>query len=296
MPELPEVEVLVRHLAPLLKHKSIRGIRILRKKVLAPTSAREFVRTLQGAEFIGVSRRGKYLLFSLRPRAGRKPVLLVGHLGMTGRIYLMPKNAPLPKHAAVVLELGRDKLIYEDTRYFGRLTLDDSAPAKLGPEPLGPEFTAEYLASALKRTAQAIKIKLLDQNLVAGIGNIYASEALFRAGISPRCEARKLKTDQIQRLWQAIREVLADAVRWGSTLPLDFAGNNGRDGLFYYGGAGRDASSGFYQERLLVYGRHGKPCHHYCGSVIKRLVQGARSTFYCPRCQPSGNGRNPGAK
>ena len=295
MPEMPEVEVLVRHLAPLLKYKSICGIRILRKKVLAPTSSREFVRTLQGAEFIGVCRRGKYLLFSLRPPAGRKPVLLVGHLGMTGRIYLAPENAPLPKHAAVVLELGRDKLIYEDTRYFGRLTLDGSAPAKLGPEPLGPDFTAEYLASALKRTAQAIKIKLLDQNFVAGIGNIYASEALFRAGISPRHEARKLKNDQIQRLWQAIREVLADAVRWGSTLPLDFAGNNDRDGLFYYGVDGRDASSGFPPERLLVYGRQGKPCHH-CNSTIKRLVQGARSTFYCPRCQPSGNRRNPGAK
>jgi formamidopyrimidine-DNA glycosylase len=295
MPELPEVEVLVRHLAPLLKDKTIRGIRILRKKVLAPTSAREFMRTLQGAKFIGVSRRGKYLLFSLRPPAGQKPVLLVGHLGMTGRIYLAPENAPLPKHGAVVLELGRDKLIYEDTRYFGRLTLDDSGLARLGPEPLGPGFTAEYLASALKRTAQAVKIKLLDQNFVAGIGNIYASEALFRAGISPRSEARKLKDDQIQRLWQAIREVLADAVRWGSTLPLDFAGNNGQDGLFYYGVDGRDASSGFHQERLLVYGRHGKPCHQ-CGSTIKRLVQGARSTFYCPRCQPPGNRRNPGAK
>ncbi|HUE36982.1 MAG TPA: bifunctional DNA-formamidopyrimidine glycosylase/DNA-(apurinic or apyrimidinic site) lyase [Candidatus Acidoferrum sp.] len=295
MPELPEVEVLVRHLAPLLKHKTIRGIRILRKKVLAPTSEREFVRTLQGAKFIGVSRRGKYLLFSLRPPAGHEPVLLVGHLGMTGRIYLTPENALLPKHAAVVLELGRDKLIYEDTRYFGRLTLDDSGPARLGPEPLGSEFTLEYLASTLKRTTQAIKIKLLDQNFVAGIGNIYASEALFRAGISPRSEARKLKDDQIQRLWQAIREVLANAVRWGSTLPLDFAGNNGRDGLFYYGADGRDASSGFHQERLLVYGRHGEPCHN-CKAVIKRLVQGARSTFYCPRCQPSGNRRNPGAK
>ncbi len=293
MPELPEVEVLVRHLAPLLKNKSIRGVQVLREKVLAPTPARRFVRTLQGAKFTDVSRRGKYLLFSLRAPAGREPVLLVGHLGMTGRIFLAPKNAPLPKHAAVVLELGRNKLIYEDTRYFGRLTLDDSAPAKLGPEPLGPEFTAEYLASALKRTTQAIKIKLLDQGFIAGIGNIYASEALFRAGISPRTAARKLKNDQIQRLWQAIRDVLTDAIRWGSTLPLDFAGNNGGDGLFYYGSVGED--SGFHPERLLVYGRHGEPCNN-CGSVIKRLVQGARSTFYCPRCQPPGNGRKPGAK
>jgi formamidopyrimidine-DNA glycosylase len=102
-----------------------------------------------------------------------------------------------------------------------------------------------------------------------------------------------LKNDQIERLWKAIGEVLADAIRQGSTLPLDFAGDNGRDGLFYYGSAGQDA--GFHPERLLVYGRHGKPCHQ-CGSSIKRLVQGARSTFYCPRCQPAGNSLKPGAK
>jgi formamidopyrimidine-DNA glycosylase len=138
------------------------------------------------------------------------------------------------------------------------------------------------LASALKRSAQAIKVKLLDQTLVAGVGNIYASEALFRARISPRLAARKLSVAQIKRLRAAIREVLERAIKLGSTLPLDYAGTGARDGLFYYGAAGGD--SGFYQERLLVYNRHGRPCVE-CGTAIKRLVQAARSTFYCPRCQ-----------
>jgi formamidopyrimidine-DNA glycosylase len=206
----------------------------------------------------------------------------VGHLGMTGRFYLQTKNAPLPKHAAVVMDLGRQHLVYEDTRYFGRLTLDPGGPARLGPEPLGPEFTVDYLASALKRSGQSIKVKLLDQTLVAGVGNIYASEALFQAAISPRLAARRLSAEQVGRLWLAIRKVLAQAIECGSTLPLGFAGNGARDGLFYYGGAGHE--SDFYQERLLVYDRRGRPCSK-CGAAIKRLVQGARSTFYCPRCQ-----------
>jgi len=191
MPELPEVEVLVRHLAPLLKNKAIRDVQVRRLKVISPTPEHELVQALRGAKFTGVSRRGKYLLFTLRPPAKRQPLVLVGHLGMTGRIYLLPKNAILPKHAAVVMNLGRHQLIYEDTRYFGRLTLDQTALAKLGPEPLGSVFTPDYLATALKRSSQPIKIKMLDQKLVAGVGNIYASEALFRAGISPRLAARE---------------------------------------------------------------------------------------------------------
>ena len=272
----------MRQLAPLLKNKKILGIRVNRPKVLAPTSERQLIQALRGAWFSGVSRRGKYLLFGLRTPGRRTPLLLVGHLGMTGRIYFLPKKAPLPKHAAVVMDLGRQNLVYEDTRYFGRLTLDHGGPARLGPEPLGPEFTVDYFTLALKRSAQSIKIKLLDQTLVAGVGNIYASEALFQAAISPRLSAKRLNAGQVGRLWRAIRKVLAQAIECGSTLPLDFAGKGARDGLFYYGGAGNAADS--YQERLLVYDRRGQPCLK-CGAAIKRLVQGARSTFYCPRCQ-----------
>ena len=282
MPELPEVEVLARHLAPLLKGKTVRDVLVRRPKVLAPTTERELTRALTGATFSALTRRGKYLLFTLRHPKQTAPLSLIGHLGMTGRIYLAPKAAPLAKHAAVVLDLGREHFIFEDTRYFGRLTLDSRGPTKLGPEPLGLEFTVDYLATALKRSGQSIKVKLLDQALVAGVGNIYASEALFRAGISPRTSARKLNLEQIKCLRRAVREVLAQAIRCGSTLPLDFAGNAGKDRLFYYGSAGN--ASEFYQERLLVYDRAGKPCLE-CGGAIKRLVQAARSTFYCPRCQ-----------
>jgi formamidopyrimidine-DNA glycosylase len=281
MPELPEVEVLARHLERVLKNKTIRGVLVRRPRVLSPTTERELRRALEGATFSEVSRRGKYLLFTLRGPGQRGPTLLVGHLGMTGRIYLLPAKAALPKHAAVVLDLGEDQLVFEDTRYFGRFTLDTSGPVKLGPEPLEKEFTAAYFALALKRSAQAIKIKLLDQTLVAGVGNIYASEALFRAGISPRLPAKRLTAEQVKRLRRAIREVLAKAIRIGSTLPLNFSGEPGRDGLFYYGVPGE---SGFSSERLLVYDRKGQACRQ-CGSEIKRMVQAARSTYYCPGCQ-----------
>ena len=285
MPELPEVEILVRHLAPLVKSRTIQGVEIRRPRVLGPTAATEFTQALNGARFTHLIRRGKFLLFSLRSAADREPILLVGHLGMTGRMYLLPHSAELPKHAAVVLDLGRHNFVYEDPRYFGRLTLDRSSLNRLGPEPLDPEFTVANFAADLSKSAQAIKIKLLDQSLVAGVGNIYASEALFRAGISPRIAARRLKPDQIERLHTAIREVLTAAIEAGSTLPLDFAGdtpNRNRNRLFYYGAAGPD--SGFYQERLQVYDRADAPCIR-CATPIRRLIQAARSTFFCPQCQ-----------
>lgn len=284
MPELPEVEVLARHLAPLLKDNVIRAVAVRRARVLRPTSPKHFRATLRGARFVGLTRRGKYLLFTLRAARKRLTISLLGHLGMTGRMYLQPAAASLPRHAAVVFRLGVTNFIFEDFRYFGRLTLDTSAIGALGPEPLGNGFTPDYFARALKRSAQAIKVKLLDQSLVVGVGNIYASEALFRAGLSPRLAARRLQRRQVERLWRGVREVLARAIRLGSTLGLDWAGTANKDGLFYYG---TDASAQeFSEERLQVYDRAGKPCYR-CQTPIKRIVQGGRSTFYCPRCQRS---------
>lgn len=283
MPELPEVEILVRHLAPLLKNKTVRAVEVRRPRVIAPTSETELSNFLDGAKFTDLTRRGKYLVFNLRQPRQSKPVKLIGHLGMTGRMYLLPKAVSLPRHAAVVMDLGREQFVFEDTRYFGRLTLDQRGVAKLGPEPLGLEFTEEYFASALKRSSQSIKVKLLDQALVAGVGNIYASEALYRAKISPRLAAKKLNAEQVKNLRRSIRDVLTQAIRDGSTVPLNFSGADGkRDGLFYYGGMGGE--SDFNPERLLVYDRAGQPCRR-CGTEIKRLVQAARSTFYCPSCQ-----------
>jgi formamidopyrimidine-DNA glycosylase len=282
MPELPEVEVLVRHLAPLLHKKTIQRVHVHRQRVLGTTSPQKLQKALRGATFERLTRRGKYLCFQLRPpnRTGTLPLL--GHLGMTGRMYLLPANHPLPKHAAVVLELGPENFVFEDTRYFGKLTLDSSPLEQLGPEPLGPEFNPETLAAALKRSSQPIKVKLLDQCLVAGVGNIYASEALFRARISPFQPANTLRPPQIHRLHQAIREILLEAIERGSTVPLNFSGNGDRDGLFYYGRAPEAPES--YEERLRVYDREGKPCVR-CRTPIIRCVQAARSTFYCPYCQ-----------
>src|ERR1051325_4442066 len=281
MPELPEVEVLVRHLRPLLRNKSIRGTSVRRARVLRPTTVRAFQRALVGAKFRRLSRRGKYLVFELvRPRGGAATILL-GHLGMTGRMFVAPRRAVLPKHTAVVLDLGKEQFVYEDTRYFGRLTLDTSAIGELGPEPLSSAFDKERFGRALKRSQQAIKVKLLDQSLVAGIGNIYASEALFRARLSPRLPARKLTAAQVGHLWAAIRKVLLQAIRYGSTVPLSYDGE-GSDGLFYFGRTSGEPD--FYEERLLVYDREGRLCPR-CGVAIKRIVQAARSTFFCPRCQ-----------
>ena len=296
MPELPEVEVLVRHLDPTLRGKIIHSVQVRRPKVIAPTSSRAFGRALLGAVFAGVSRRGKYLVFALRQgeaaRSGgsvgarrawpASALVLLGHLGMTGRMYLLRADAPLPKHAAVVMDLGRTKFVFEDTRYFGRLTLDSSLIERLGPEPLSDQFKAQSLLRALKRSKQPIKTRLLDQALVAGIGNIYASEALFRAQVAPTLAARDLTAAQVARLWRAIRAVLREAISLGATVPLNYAGTGRRDGLFYYGRA--PGAADYYEERLRVYDRVGLPCSR-CRTPIQRLVQAGRSTYYCPRCQ-----------
>jgi formamidopyrimidine-DNA glycosylase len=282
VPELPEVEVLVRNLDPRLKGRTIRSVRVLRPKVAAPTSASELAKALIGGRFLSVTRRAKYLLFRVRAGSGGMSQLLVGHLGMAGRMYFQPAGRPAPRHAAVVVGLGREDFVFEDTRVFGRFTLDTGGLEKLGPEPLGAEFTPESFAAALKKSSQAIKVKLLDQSLVAGIGNIYASEALFRARISPRLPARRLSQGQVAWLWLAIRETLSEAIAWGSTVRLDFPGTFGRNRLFYFGTAAEPGD--FRTERLRVYDHAGQPCSR-CGAVIKRLVQAARGTYYCPTCQ-----------
>lgn len=281
MPELPEVEVLVRHLRPLLARKRIRAVSVRRALVLEPTTPAQLKRALKGASFKGLVRRGKYLVFELRRPRLTLPLTLIGHLGMTGRMYLIPRAAVLPKHAAVVLDLGRELFVFEDTRYFGRLTLDTRALARLGPEPLEKSFKLHTFAAALARSRQAIKVKLLDQTVVAGVGNIYASEALFLARIPPQLAANRLSRPQIQRLHHAIRRVLSHAIRFGSTIPLNHSHAKG-DGLFYFGRAG-DAPD-YYEERLRVYDRKGQPCSR-CGTAIRRIVQAARSTFFCPSCQ-----------
>jgi len=280
VPELPEVEVLTRHLDPALRGKIIRAVNIQRAKSTRPTSARSLRAKLVGAKFISVSRRAKYLIFQLKPPR-RDPFTLLGHLGMTGRMYVQSVNAPLPKHAAVTFGLGRRTFVFEDTRYFGRLTLDLSSLDSLGHEPLSDAFNGAKLHAALSRSTQAIKPKLLDQKTLAGVGNIYASEALWRAGISPRKSARRLTRAQCAALAASIREVLAEAIACGSTVPLDFAGAARRDRIFYYG---TTTSTQGFEERLRVYNRADEPCDR-CATPIRKITQAARSTYYCPQCQ-----------
>ena len=282
MPELPEVEVLVRHLAPLLRGKRVRRVVLRRSTILRGTTPRALSKLLTGSRFSDLNRRGKYLVFGVQTPRSKRPIILLGHLGMTGRMYLQPKKPPIPKHAAVVLELPQANFVFEDTRYFGTFTLRTGAIDKLGPEPLEHRVPPRSLSQALKRSGQAIKIKLLDQSLVAGIGNIYASEALFRARISPRLPARDLSPQQIDRLWESIRTVLLEAISFGSTVALNHSATPSRDGLFYFGRA-PDAPNN-YEERLQVYDRFNKPCYQ-CGFPIRRIIQAARSTFYCERCQ-----------
>ena len=285
MPELPEVEVLVRHLQPVLRGREVRGVSVWRPKVVRPDTAHSLAEALIGRRFKQVRRRAKYLLFELGPPTGGQPrasLTVVGHLGMTGRMYVQPRSRPLPKHAAVTLDLGPDVFVFEDTRYFGRFNLNTAVLEPLGPEPLEAGFSLPALATALSRSRQSIKVKLLDQTVVAGVGNIYASEALFRARINPRHSARKLSKPQLIRLRKSLQEVLNEAIQLGSTLPLELEGRGRKNGLFYYGQA--EGASEFYEERLQVYDRRDEPCR-ICRTPIRQFVQAARSTYWCPKCQ-----------
>ena len=201
---------------------------------------------------------------------------------MTGRMYLTRAVDASLVHAAVVFQLESEYLIFEDLRRFGRFQLDNAVLAGLGPEPLEPGFSVAELRKALRRSAQTIKVRLLDQSVVAGIGNIYASEILFQAQIDPRRPARSLDSVELRRLHRAIKRVLSDAIRFGSTIPLDFAGHDSEDNLFYFGQS--TEASGRFEERLRVYDREGERCR-CCKRRIQRITQGARSTYFCPRCQ-----------
>jgi formamidopyrimidine-DNA glycosylase len=278
MPELPEVEVLARHLNRQLAGRQVQQVRVLIPKLVRPHRAEELNQCLTGLSFRTVGRRAKFLLFHLTSVDGAT-VTVLGHLGMTGRMFLQPEEAPMPKHAAVVLKLDRDVMVFEDPRRFGRFHLELSALKALGPEPWDDAFTADELFQRLKRSRQPIKVKLLDQQLVAGVGNIYACEILFRAGISPRVAASGLHRKQVERLHLALRNVLSEAIDTGLKTSLDFAG--GTDGLFYFGSGSETTTS---TERFQVYGRRDQPCFH-CGTPVLQFEQAGRSTYACPSCQ-----------
>ncbi len=294
MPELPEVETYVREIQPTLRGRAVTGAQIYWPRTIAAPSAEDFRREVVGERFADFGRRGKYMLLGLE--SGRT---LIVHLRMTGELRVhsaqgdvavgnVAENdvaggeADLPerdKHTHVILTLDDEReLRYRDVRKFGRMWLVDevaSALPKLGPEPLSAAFTAAAFGEALGRRKAAAKALLLDQSLVAGVGNIYADEALFRARLHPLRPGHSLTPAEVVALREAVRAVLARGIELrGSSLgssTLNYAPPNG--------------VAGGYQLEHQVFRRTGEPCPR-CATPIERITVAQRSTHFCPACQP----------
>jgi|SRR6516165_8196093 formamidopyrimidine-DNA glycosylase len=275
MPELPEVETVMRGLEKRLAGRRIKTARLNRPDIRFPVPP-ELPATLTGARVTGFRRRGKFMLM----RLDNGWSLLI-HLGMSGRMLIGGAAGTAHEHFVLETEDG-GRVGFVDPRRFGVLDLVPTDEedghrllAGMGPEPLGNEFSAPILAASLKGKATAIKLALLDQRIVAGIGNIYASEALFRAFIDPRRAAGKISRPRIEALVQAIRDTLNEAIAAGGSSLRDYVQPDGE--------------LGYFQHAWKVYGRTGEPCERcpgpaLCGG-IKCITQGGRSTFYCARTQ-----------
>lgn len=211
MPELPEVEALRRLLCPRIRGRTIREVMILKPRLVRPGPPSAVTTPLHGARIEHLERRAKHLVFQMADHRG-DPLTLLLHLGMTGRIRLSGIDGPLPVHAAAVFDLGTDRMVMEDIRQFGRITLDTRVLEGLGPEPLDRRFTSATLGEALAGSSQPVKVRLMDQSRIVGIGNIYASEALFLSGISPLRPAGSIRPDELPALHSAIRETLDLAI------------------------------------------------------------------------------------
>jgi formamidopyrimidine-DNA glycosylase len=294
MPELPEVETVAQGLARAMQGRRIAQVRLNRADLRLPLP-RDFAGRLTGQRVATITRRAKYILVQL---SGGESLLI--HLGMTGRFTVIRPNGNevilgevdeeteprsgnhVHDHVVFSLDDGT-RIVYTDPRRFGVMDLTSDSSAHpltlgLGIEPLGGELTPAYLADIFLGRKAPLKSTLMDQRLIAGLGNIYVCEALFRAGLSPRRKAgslvrsRKSSDPRLAKLARAIRAVLTDAIAAGGSTLRDYAG--------------ADGSLGSFQNRFRVYDREGKPClRPGCGGTIKRIVQSGRSTFYCSRCQ-----------
>jgi len=262
VPELPEVETVARSLAPLVGRRIVSAeFRCLR--ILRGGDPDRMAAELAGRRIAGVKRYGKFLVISLSSGG-----YLTVHLGMTGRLLL--GGAP-GKHTHAILNLDRGVLLYDDSRQFGRIQFSADFPARigrLGPEPL--EIPFEEFAAGLRRRRTRIKALLLNQDFLRGIGNIYADEALFRAGIHPLAMAHRLSRERARRLWEGIGSVLREAIAAGGSSISDYVDAEGR--------------KGFFQVSHRVYQRTGEACVT-CGAAIRRTLVAQRSSHFCPRCQ-----------
>ncbi|MBD2595759.1 DNA-formamidopyrimidine glycosylase [Nostoc spongiaeforme FACHB-130] len=277
MPELPEVETVRRGLNQLTLNQNITGGDVLLNRTIAyPFSVDEFIQGIQGRAIIAWHRRGKYLLAELSPGAGYLGV----HLRMTGQLLWLHRDEPLHKHTRVRLFFGdQQELRFVDQRTFGQMWWVPSKMqvesvitglAKLAADPFAPEFTVEYLAAKLKNRRRPIKTALLDQSVVAGLGNIYADEALFKCGVLPETLCTDLQPQQIEQLRKVIIEVLETSIAAGGTTFSNFLNVKGINGN--YGGV------------AWVYNRAGEPCR-VCHNVIQRIRLAGRSSHFCPQCQ-----------
>ncbi len=269
MPELPEVETTVRGLATVLEGQVLTRVQVNRPDLRRPFPP-GLVQALTGARVTGLSRRAKYGLIHVD-----RGQTMVFHLGMSGRWRIDPDE--IGKHDHLVIETGKGQILaLNDARRFGSVDLVDSAAldawpqfAALGPEPLGPGLTAAHLAAAFETRFAAIKLLLLDQRVVAGLGNIYVCEALHRARIHPEREAGKVSRAALNRLVPEIRAVLEEAILAGGSTLRDYVRPDGE--------------LGYFAKDWRVYGREGEACG--CGRPVERVVQGGRSTFFCGACQ-----------
>jgi formamidopyrimidine-DNA glycosylase len=270
MPELPEVETTRRGIAPHLKGARVAAVVIRQPQLRWPIPA-ELPLLLKGRKVLGVGRRGKYLLFTFTHGT------LLMHLGMSGSLRILDSTMPPRKHDHFDLLLsGGKSLRLRDPRRFGAVLWTHEKPehhpllASLGPEPLEASFDATYLHHQGMRRRSAVKNLIMDSHVVVGVGNIYASESLFRAGIHPMRASNRISTLRYERLVQAIQQVLAEAITQGGTTLRDFQREDGRPGYF--------------AQALQVYGRSGEPCP-CCGGAIQSRVIGQRTSFFCHRCQ-----------
>ena len=268
MPELPEVETTLRGIAPALDGERIARVIVRDARLRWPVALPD---DIAGQRIVRISRRAKYLLLHLETGA------LILHLGMSGRLRIVSNNVPPGKHDHVDIAFGRGRLLrLTDPRRFGSLHWQPHPSAShwllrgLGVEPLLAEFDGAYLFSRSRRRRVAIKALLMNAGIVVGVGNIYANEALFKAGVRPRRAAGRVTRAECDAIVAAVKETLSAAIELGGTTLRDYVGSDG--------------APGYFVAQLLVYGRGGEPCH-VCGTTLKGIRLGQRSTVYCPRCQ-----------
>ena len=291
MPELPEVEHVVRALRRVVIGRRIVATEVTLPKLIWPTSPSAFNRKLKGSRIAEVSRRGKFILIHIEkggalphgrataPARASEHVVAV-HLRMTGKFLYLSADDELPKHARAIFYLDNDRrLVFSDQRKFGVMKLvaksrlsKTKGIGELAPEPFSDDFNVGYLKDTLARSRRTLKTLLLDQTRVLGLGNIYAAEALFRAGINPFKVSSELSMKRVMRLHAEILEVLRDAISDSLTSRIDL---EQPDGVSY-----GEAFEKFWQ----VYEREAEPCVK-CGARIRRIVHGGRSTYWCPKCQ-----------